>query len=235
MLLSIGLGSCSPEQRPGPAETTGPARKTNVLLITIDTLRADYLGCYGRSDIATPVIDGLAAGGVRFEQAVAQAPLTTPSHASILTGTYPPLHKIRDVGGFVLNKEVPTMAELMSAAGFDTAAFVGAAVLNRRYGLDRGFKIYNDDMGSRQEDQKLPGVVAEVRGDIVTQRAIDWLENRSAISGQRSAIPFLLWVHYYDPHFPYDPPEPYRQRYAKDGYAGEVAYTDELIGRLLKS
>jgi arylsulfatase A-like enzyme/Flp pilus assembly protein TadD len=201
----------------------------NVLLITLDTLRADYLSCYGAGNVSTPAIDALAVRGVRFAVAVAQVPLTSPSHASILTGTYPQVHGVRDMGGFVLEKEVPTIASIVGGAGYDTAAFVGSAVLNRHYGLDRGFASYVDQMKSESSGEKLPGVVAEIRGDVVTSRVLEWLEKHQSSSPIR---PFFVWAHYYDPHFPYDPPEPYRSRYSKNLYAGEVAYTDAQVGKL---
>lgn len=220
--------SCGSPEEPS-AETYRPAPSTSILLITVDTLRADFLGCYGRETLSTPFIDELALRGVRFESAVAQVPLTTPSHASILTGTYPPVHQIRDMGGFRLASGVPTLAETLQKAGFDTAAVVAAAVLNREYELDRGFRVYDDRLEAAPSHPGLPGVVAEIRADRVTDRALQWLE-----AGWNGSSPFLLWVHYYDPHFPYDPPEPYRSRYAEDLYAGEIAYTDEQIGRLLQ-
>lgn len=231
--LSVCLvfAGCSRKPEPAPNEKASArtARKdVNVLLITIDTLRADYLGCYGRQSIATPNIDALAARGVRCAQAIAQIPLTAPSHASILTGTYPQVHKVRDMGGFVLDEKVPTLATILGQAGFETGAFVGSAVLGRYYGLNRGFATYGDEMKADQDAKKLPGVVAEVRGEVVTQRTLDWLDKSAAKR-------FFLWVHYYDPHFPYDPPEPYRTRYPKDPYGGEVAYADEQVGRLLQA
>ena len=225
------LAGCSRKPEPAsneraPAHT--PRRDVNVLLITIDTLRADYLSCYGRKSIATPNSDALATRGVRCAQAIAQIPLTAPSHASILTGTYPQVHKVRDMGGFVLDEKVPTLATILRQAGFETAAFVGSAVLSHHYGLNRGFATYGDEMKADQDTKKLPGVVAEVRGEVVTQRTLDWLDKSASKR-------FFLWVHYYDPHFPYDPPEPYRTRYPKDPYGGEVAYADEQVGRLLKA
>jgi len=222
-------------KRPEPATekkpvVAAPRQDINVLLITLDTLRADYVSCYGSKSVSTPAIDGLAARGVRFARAIAQVPLTTPSHASILTGTYPQVHGVRDMGGFVLEKDVPTIATILGQAGFDTAAFVGSAVLNRHYGLDRGFATYADQMKGESASQKLPGVVAEVRGEVVTRRALDWLEKHETSSPGKK---FFVWVHYYDPHFPYDPPEPYRSQHARNLYAGEVAYTDAQVGRLI--
>jgi len=214
------------EQKPA---TGVPKRDINVLLITVDTLRADYLSCYGRKSISTPNIDALAARGARFAQAMAQVPLTEPSHASILTGTYPQVHKVRDMGGFVLDRNVPTLATILGGAGWNTAAFVGAAVLSRYYGMDRGFAVYADSMEDEFSLKKLPGAIAEIRGEVVSRRALEWLEK------SERGKPFFLWVHFYDPHFPYDPPEPYRSRYKKDPYGGEVAYVDEQVGKILQS
>lgn len=233
LILLLFSSGCS---RPPVPEQKSPAeprrRDLNVILVTIDTLRADYLSCYGSQVAKTPNMDALAARGVRFGQAIVQVPLTAPSHASILTGAYPQAHKVRDMGGFILDPKIPTLATILSHSGLDTAAFIGAAVLNRHYGMNRGFAVYADDMKEKTDLKKLPGVVAEVRAEIVTQRAMDWLERRAQRQG--SAGRFLMWVHYYDPHFPYDPPEPFRSRYPKSLYAGEVAYTDDQIGRLLK-
>ncbi|UCF36361.1 MAG: sulfatase, partial [Acidobacteriota bacterium] len=201
----------------------------NVVLITLDTLRWDYVSCYRDDKASTPYIDELAARGVRFEQAVAQVPLTLPSHASILTGTYPQVHGVRDIGGFVLGSEIPTMATIMKGAGYDTAAFVGAAVLHRRFQLSHGFDLYSDDMMVASGTNRLPGVVAEIRADVVSDRVISWLEARAAVKAKK---PFFVWAHYYDPLRSYDPPEPYKSRYAQDPYAGETAYTDEQVGRI---
>jgi arylsulfatase A-like enzyme/Tfp pilus assembly protein PilF len=210
-------------------------RDANILLITVDTLRADYLSCYGGTTVITPNMDALAARGVRFVQAVAQVPLTAPSHACILTGTYPPVHKLRDNGGFILDSSVPTLASITQQAGFETAAFVAAAVLDHYYGLDRGFNSYVDEMTTKRGKGALPGVVPEVRAEIITRRALNWLDTQLQRGvGKTPMQNFFLWVHYYDPHFPYDPPPPYRTRYAKNLYGGEVAYADAQVGELLK-
>jgi len=227
------LTSCS---KPTPSPPSRPApRNVNILLVTLDTLRADHLSCYGSKKVSTPNIDALATRGIRFNQAVAQVPLTTPSHASILTGAYPQIHKLRDNGGFVLDGSIPTLATITKEARFDTAAFVGAAVLNRHFGFHRGFDHYGDNLNEKRDAKLLPGVVAELRGDAVTRRALDWLDQR-AKPGQSStpARNFFLWTHYYDPHFPYDPPEPYASRFQKDKYSGEIAYVDFQVGELLK-
>ena len=227
---------------------TPPAepRDANVLLITLDTTRADHLSCYHTSGVApgfspangaaalkggatgsanTPHLDALAARGVRFAHATAQVPLTLPSHACIMTGAYPTVHGLRDMGGFTLAKTHPTTASIAQAAGFATAAFVGSRVLAKHFGISNGFQTYDDDMNA-QNEEALPGVFPERRAAVVTDRALDWLKQNG---GKR----FFLWAHYYDPHAPYDPPEPYKRIYARDLYSGEIAYTDEQVGRLL--
>ncbi len=236
-LLVMFLTSCSrgPDRTETKSTQRSQPRKTNVVLITLDTLRADHVSCYNPQSVPTPHIDELAERGVRFDQAVVQVPLTAPSHACILTGTYPPVHKLRDMGGFVLDRSVPTLASLAHEAGFETAAFVGSAVLSHSYGLNRGFDIYNDDMGSSGDGGQLPGIVAEIRGDKVTERAVEWLEQHHGINRKNnSGKNFFLWVHYYDPHFPYDPATPFKEKYSKDLYSGEVAFTDAQVGRLLQ-
>jgi len=216
-----------------PVTYTREPFDANVVLITLDTLRFDYLSCYGNKSVSTPNLDALAARGILFEQAAVQVPLTLPSHASILTGTYPQVHKVRDIGGFVLDEEIPTIATLTGNHGMKTGAIIGAAVLHHRFGLSRGFDVYNDDMIELTDEEKLPGVVAEIRAETVTDRALnrleEYLENGTGTtSGQR----FFLWAHYYDPHRPYDPPEPFKSKYRNDPYAGESAYTDREVGRL---
>lgn len=224
-VMSLYLG-CSEAELSQVPDTPSSTPKRNVLLITLDTIRADYLGCYGGKKAPTPVLDGIAASGSLFEHATVQVPLTTPSHASILTGTYPQVHGIRDVGGFILNRDVPTLASQLQGHGYRTGAFVSAAVLHERYGLNRGFATYNDDMKGLEEEEKLPGVVAEVRGHVIVERVVEWL-------GQvKNGEPFLIWAHFYDPHFPYDPPAPFHSDYKNDPYAGEVAYLDQVIGNL---
>ncbi len=234
--LTLHLGACSssgPTLKPAP---TAPARDVNLLLITIDTLRADHVSCYSGKKVRTPHFDALASRGVRFDQAIVHVPLTTPSHASILTGSYPLVNRIRDNGGFVLDNQIPTLATLTKEAGFRTAAIVASSVLHHQYGMNRGFDLYQDDMNEAARTNILPGVVAEIRGEVVTKRALEWLETsyKQGI-GLRAGMNFFLWVHFYDPHFPYDPPAPYHSQYAKDLYSGEVAFTDEQVGKLLKA
>ncbi len=202
-------------------------RPLNLVLVTIDTLRADRLGCYGNSKIETPNLDKLAQAGTLFENAVTHAPLTAPSHASMFTGMYPTAHKVRDTGGFVLQEQQTTLAETLQQQGWDTAAFVGASVLKKSFGFAQGFAVYDDQMpkpGAAGETGEFP----ERRAGETVDRAIQWL-------GAQSDKPFFLWVHLFDPHSPYDPPTPFRQKYDGKLYDGEVAYTDQQLGRLFES
>jgi arylsulfatase A-like enzyme/tetratricopeptide (TPR) repeat protein len=199
----------------------------NVLLITIDTLRADHLGCYGDRRAATPVLDGLAARGVRFATAIVQAPLTAPSHASILTGRTPPRHGVRDNGTFVLPEDVPTLASAFRASGHETAAFVSGFPLERRYGLARGFDSY-DDRFPHGDDPRAAYI--ERRADETTAAVLRWLARRSA----KASGHWFLWVHYFDPHAPYEPPPESAARVAGRAYDGEIAFVDTEIGVLLR-
>ena len=221
--LLLCLSACRHHE---PERAIPPTRDVNVLLITLDTTRADHLSCYAPGHARTPHLEALAARGVLFTHATAQVPLTLPSHACIMTGSYPPVHKLRDMGGFVLDKSHPTIASITQAAGFSTAAFVGSRVLAKHFGISQGFDTYDDDMGAEKEDGRLPGAFPERRAGVVTDRTLDWLKQ----NGPRK---FFLWAHYYDPHQPYDPPEPYKHQYAKSPYDGEIAYMDEQVGRLL--
>ena len=223
VLLSLCLSGCRHNE---PESVPAAPRDANVLLITLDTTRADHLSCYNPGRARTPHLDALAARGVLFLHATAQVPLTLPSHACIMTGSYPTVHGLRDMGGFVLDKSHPTIASLTQAAGFATAAFVGSRAVAKYFGLAHGFDTYDDDMGPQTEEGRLPGVYAERRAGVVTDHALEWLKQM----GQRR---FFLWAHYYDPHAPYDPPEPYKHQYARDLYDGEIAYMDEQVGRLL--
>jgi arylsulfatase A-like enzyme/Tfp pilus assembly protein PilF len=196
--------------------------RASVVLITIDTTRADHLGCYGASGAATPTLDGLAARGVRFEQALSPVPLTAPAHASILTGRVPRRHGLRDNVGFVLDAKVPTLAEALAASGYDTAAFVSAAVLDRAVGLDRGFKAYDDTVR-----------VGDRRAFNYEERAASQTLDAVLARLPTLGTPFFLWVHFYDPHFPYVPPEPFASRFKGRPYDGEIAFVDAQVARLL--
>jgi arylsulfatase A-like enzyme/Tfp pilus assembly protein PilF len=197
----------------------------NAVVVTLDTLRADRLGCYGFRSVETPSIDAVAAQGVVFEQATATAPMTLPSHASIFTGLIPPKHGVRDNGGFFLEAERVTLGERLEEAGYATGAFVGAWVLDSRWGLDQGFDVYADRFDLSKYRVVNLGTVQK-RGDEVMDAALAWLET---VKGRK----FFAWVHLYDPHTPYEPPEPYASRYPSQMYLGEVAYTDHVVGRLV--
>lgn len=194
----------------------------NVLLVTIDTLRADALGCYG-GQAATPNLDRLASEGIRFDFAHAHAVMTLPSHASILTGLYPFQHGLRDNSGYRLPSVSTTLATLLKREGFATAAFVGGFPLDGRFGLDVGFNLYDDRLNETQESSDF--ALAERPADEVVRRALDWLTT------QRSR--WLAWVHVFDPHAPYRPPSPFAAQYASAPYAGEVAFVDAALGPLL--
>ena len=210
-----------------------PSRPQNLLLVTVDTCRADRLGCYGNTRIQTPALDAVARRGVLCERAVTVSPLTLPAHASILTGTYPTFHKVRNNMDFQLPKGVPTLADALKGRGYATGAVVSGIPLEAPFGLNRGFDFYDDaftrvnlDLTGEREAGIVP-VKNERRAAETTASAIAWLKEHR--KGR-----FFLWVHYFDPHANYDPPEPYAARYAGRPYDGEIAYVDECFGRLAK-
>jgi len=209
------------------APQTSPGGRPNVLLVTIDTLRADHVGCYGHSPALTPTLDGLAARGVRFATAIAHVPLTGPSHSSILTGLTPLGHGFRDNGGYALPAGVRTSAEDFGRAGYRTAAFVSGFPLNRRFGFDRGFETYDDHFPKGDDPRRAPHV--ERFADATTDAVLRWLDAPAAVGR-----PFFLWVHYYDPHAPYEPPPEFAARFRDQPYDGEVAFVDQQLARLLR-
>jgi arylsulfatase A-like enzyme/tetratricopeptide (TPR) repeat protein len=198
------------------------SKRPNVLLIIVDTLRADYLSCYGNTEVKTPNIDKLAAEGIMFSQAVSHVPLTLPSHTSIFTGTYPFSHGVRDNGSFRLDDKLITIAEILKENGYHTAAFVGAFPVDSRFGIAQGFDLYDDYYGEGSAYNDF--AYAERRAEEVIKPAIEWLK-------KSAAAPWFCWLHFYDPHMPYIPPAPYNTLYANNPYAGEIAYTDEVIGK----
>jgi arylsulfatase A-like enzyme/Tfp pilus assembly protein PilF len=214
-------------------------RGWNVLLVTIDTLRFDRVGAYGNTLGLTPTLDRLAAEGQRAATAYAHVPLTLPSHATLMTGMYPFSNGVRDNGSFRLDGSEPTLAKALKAGGYRTGAFVGAFVLDARFGLNAGFDVYDDRMTATGG---APEVVQRPAEQVLAPAA-DWIlgeapaaqsaSAQSAIRNPQSAMPWFVWTHLYDPHEPYAPPEPYRSRYAADLYAGEVAYTDASLGVFL--
>ncbi len=198
---------------------------SNILLITVDTLRADRLNCYGYSAASTPVMDQLAAEGFRFERAFAQVPLTLPSHYSILSGTYPFYHGIRDNSQPVKTGPI-LVSEILQRAGYRTGAFVGSFMLDSRFGLKRGFDFYCDNFDVGRTHGSDLSHIERPAGEVV-QNALRWI---TAGTGK-----FFAWVHLFDPHDPYIPPEPFKSRFAGSPYDGEIAYVDYEIGILLTS
>ncbi|MBN1345276.1 MAG: sulfatase-like hydrolase/transferase [Phycisphaerae bacterium] len=200
----------------------------NVLLVSMDTVRRDRLHCYGRREIDTPVVDRLAREGVRFDQAVTPVPMTLPGHASMLTGLNPQHHGARVNGMFQLDEKVPTLAGTLRGKGYRTGAVIAAFVLDRRFGLARGFDHYDDDLSTGRQSFQFS--YRERQADQVNAAAIQWLR-------QSSNKPFFLFVHYFDPHWPFNAPEPFASKYKNNDhgdYDGEIAYTDHQLGELLK-
>jgi choline-sulfatase len=203
----------------------GSHEGSSVVIVTIDTTRADRFGCYGSNAGLTPNIDAIAQEGIVFERAQAVAPVTLPSHTSIMTGLYPITHGVRNNGMFVLDDSFETLAEVFSQEGYATGAFISAQVLIEQYGLGQGFDVYNDDL---REGRKVGhSVVPSRRGDLTLNRALEWLDTVD------EGRPFFMWLHLYDPHAPYDPPPEYRSKFPADPYGGEIAFADSLVGNLL--
>src|SRR5579859_3040086 len=248
----------------------GALRGWNVVVVTIDTLRADHVGAYGSTLGLTPTLDRLAREGLRASVAHAHVPLTLPSHATILTGLYPTTNGVHDNGTFRLDASKPTLATTLNAAGYRTGAFIGAFVLDARYGLNHGFDVYDDRLSGNSAVLEVVQRTAEE----VLAHAATWILNSGTLNdgtansrtpnsgtpnrrtpnpepnpaprtqnpaqhpapstlNPEPVKPFFAWLHLYDPHEPYEPPEPYRTRYASDPYSGEVAYADAALGAFL--
>ena len=219
----------------------------NLVIVTIDTLRCDHCSCYGYPRQTTPELKRVAAAGVRFETAYAPMPTTGPSHASLFTSLYPLVHGVRK-NGYVLHPSVSTLAERLRSRGYRTAAVVSSFPLDSKFGYDQGFELYNDDFSGSEpsfnstswEGMDLTGRNFDRRADATTDRAVAWLETHAGKG------PFFLWVHYFDPHWPYDPPKTHRNLFPPDPslnhrrdfdtrpYDGEVHFADHEMGRLLK-
>jgi choline-sulfatase len=218
-----------PVRSPGGQElgrlATGRVDQLNLLLITLDTTRADRIGAYGFKAVETPAIDRLAREGVLFERAISPAPLTLPAHSSIFTSKFPPRHGVRDNGGFFLDAAETTLAERLESRGFRTGGFVGAYVLDSKWGVDQGFETYFDDFDLTKYQSLSLGSVDRPANE-VADRALQWLDT---VAGSR----FFGWVHFYDAHSTYAPPEPFKTRYANRPYAGEIAFVDSQVARLL--
>jgi choline-sulfatase len=216
--------------RDGALRGTGAAAGFNLLFVTLDTVRADHLGCYGYAAARTPNLDALAGAGLRFGQAIAPAPLTMPSHATMMTGLEPPTHGVRD-NGFRLAEDQTTLAEILTAQGYATAAFIGSFILDKRFGLAQGFETY-DEVSTPRDGANGPARNADANcrpAVAVTNPALRWLNSLS-----RSGRPFFAWIHYFDAHFPYTPPREFAQQFPDQPYDGEIAYVDAQVGRVLE-
>ncbi len=215
----------SADLEPVDAVPAGPGALAgcNLLLVTFDTTRADRIGCYGNDALETPSLDSLAATGILFSNAIAPAPITLPSHASMMTGLYPFHHGARTNGTSRLTDDHVTLAEILSDRGYATAAVVSAVVLGSQFGIDQGFEVFEDETDERDSDRLL--LMPQRSADRTTQRARSWL-------AANAAGPFFLWVHYFDPHFPYEPPQQYLAAH-RHPYDGEIAFTDAQLGVLL--
>jgi arylsulfatase A-like enzyme/predicted Zn-dependent protease len=198
-------------------------RDCNVILITLDTTRADHLSCYGADHAQTPNLDALAAAGTIFDRCISQVPLTLPSHTTILSGTYPAFHQVRDNGGFVVPEGLELLSETLQQRGFATSAFISAYVLHRKWGLNRGWDYYGDSFRFSKLKTVSLSNIQKLAGDVLPE-AEAWLEK----NGKKR---FFSWIHLYDPHSPYTPPEPYASLYRSDPYQGEVAYMDAELGK----
>jgi len=226
--LALFLFSCLPLGA-GPAKSAIPGREIakiknrewNVLLITIDTLRADRVSSYSTKHLQTPHIDGIASKGVVFTKAYAHNPLTLASHVNILTGATPLYHGISDNAGYKLEDRFLTIAEFLKEKDYSTGAFIGAFPLDSRFGLDQGFDVYDDSYGTRNP---LGFFYVERRAEEVIQPAIEWMREQTG--------KWFCWIHIFDPHQPYLPPSPYDEKFRDDLYSGEVAYLDDQLGRV---
>ncbi len=214
-LTGVLAVACGNHEKPGSGVAGAPATRPSILLVTLDTTRADSIGPEAKG-IETPAFDALAARGLLFRQAYATVPETLPSHSSLMTGLYPAGHGVRENARYLSSRQV-VLAGRLHEAGYATAAFVSSFVLARRFGLARGFDLYDD---------QLPAGQVERTARETTERALAYLE-------REPRRPLLVWVHYFDPHAPYTPPEPFRSRYPKAPYLGEVAAMDEQLGRLV--
>ena len=199
-----------------------PGQIRNIVLISIDTCRADHLSCYGFTRKTTPNIDAVAEQGILFENVMAPVPLTFPAHSTMLTGTIPPHHGVRDNTKYRFVDSNLSLAEILKEKGFATAAVISAVVLSSEVGLDQGFDTYDDEF----EDSLVSVGIVQRRGEEVSRVGIEWLQ-------QHRDEPFFLFLHYYDPHHDYSPPEPFASRFSDNLYAGEIAYTDYCIGQVI--
>jgi choline-sulfatase len=225
LAATVPFTAASAQQVRKPAPPAKSQPRPNVILITIDTLRADHVGCYGAQSVKTPTLDALAHDGIVFERVISQVPLTWPSHAVILTGTYPFQNGVQDFTGQPLAPQFRSVAQAFNQAGYATGAVVSAFVLDRSWGLGRGFDFYDDAFSAQTFQKKDIGLV-DRRAEESVAHAIAWLK-------KTPRRPFFLWLHLYDPHNPYDPPEPFNTEYKGHLYDGEIAYADHELGKLI--
>ena len=196
----------------------------NILLVTLDTTRADRIGCYGYEEAKTPNMDSLALDGVVFSNAYCQVPLTLPSHCSVLTGTYPLYHQVHNNGFYYLSPSCLTLAEILKERGFKTAAFVSSFTVDSRFGIDQGFDFYDDKF---MEEEILKNFTSERKAEKVFASFSNWLD-------ENYRQKFFCWIHFFDPHVPYDPPPPFKEEFSGRPYDGEIAYMDHYIGKMLE-
>lgn len=229
ILLLSGCGS-GPSDRLGDHLRAGQGQGFNILLVSIDTMRQDRLGCYGHDAAVTPVMDALADRGIQFFDAVASAPLTLPSHTTLLTGQDPRRHGVRDNGLYALGDEPSTLTEDLRAAGYATSAFVGAFVLDARFGLDRGFDVYDFEVSTSGYRPQMADF-NERPANEVTDAALAWLADHHETHPDQ---PFFTWVHFFDPHLPYTSPLGGQSLFRGRGYDAEIAFADGQLGRLVR-
>jgi len=201
-----------------------PNQDLNIILITLDTTRADRIGCYGYEKGETPNLDSLARRGVKFENVYSQVPLTLPSHCSLLTGTYPIYHRVRNNGFYHLDSNHQTLAEILKEKGFKTAAFIASFILDSRFGLDQGFDEYDDQFSP---DETLKNFRSERRAEEVFRSFSAWLDRNAKEK-------FFSWIHFFDPHTPYDPPSPFKEKFIHNPYDGEISYMDFYVGKIVE-
>jgi arylsulfatase A-like enzyme/tetratricopeptide (TPR) repeat protein len=219
-LLPLFFGLLSGAQDRFPPLGKNPP---NVMIITLDTTRSDHIGCYGYTKARTPNLDRLAKEGIRFTNAYSPVPLTLPAHCSIFTGTYPLFHHVRNNGNYFLPPQAETLAEILKKEGYSTAAFIASFILDSRFGLDQGFDLYDDDLGDNAHIKTLN---SERRASEVFKSFASWyFRNKDKR--------IFAWIHFFDPHMPYDPPEPFKSAQGIDPYDGEIANVDLNIGRVL--
>src|SRR3984885_13717365 len=226
-ILVLACAGEAAKSKPAHPASIKNTKSPNVILITLDTTRADRMGFLGSDRGLTPNLDVLAKHSVVFTRAYSQVPLTTPFHATLLTGTYPQFNRVEDLGT-ALEKDLPYLPDLLHQHGYQTAAFIGSEILSLQLapGFDRGFDLYDGHFRQRR-----PGLdryqTIERRAEDVANRAMGWL------SHHREG-PFFIWLHFYDPHDPYDPPEPFKSHFSSAPYDGEIAYTDSVVGSLME-